>query len=229
MDDTKFVFMTDSREKKRIAGSASKRVRSTRKCTLPYEMLTGKERKKYMAPSEVEVFSMRPMSINEYRKLPSDKQTELLKWYGEKYGWNAAGIAAALDVAYVTGKKVLEEAGLTSHFKRKMNDTTKEQREEFIKNRLEIRPNKPVESAVQEENTQTQPEAENPVQMVLEAQNNVYTVQLHAVKECKPLQRQLHGIANNLEDGKNYKVVLSIVEVAVVSEAKKCESDVMDA
>lgn len=229
MDDAKFVFMTDSKEKKRIAQGDRKRVRSTRKCTLPFEMMTGKERKAYMAPSEVEVFSLRPMTLAEYKAFEKDKQEELLKWYGEKYGWNAAGIAAALDVAYITGKKVLEESGLTSYFKMKMNGVTKEQKEIFIKNRLEIQRKEAVESDNQEENTQPHPEAENPVQMVLEAQNSVYTVQLHAAKECKPLQRQLHGIANSLEDGKIYRVVLSIAEVAAVSEAKKSESDVVDA
>ena len=134
MDDAQYVLMKDTQEKKQAAHSASKRVGRTRKVTFPYEMMRGKERKKYMESSEVVTFKLEPMSLKEFRAVPADKKIELLKWYGEKYGWNASGIAAGLNSTYNTGLRILEEYMLTAMFKARMKECSKEQKDKFIEN-----------------------------------------------------------------------------------------------
>lgn len=220
MDDAKYVFIQDSREKKITAASASKRVGKTKKCTMPYENMTREERKKYMAPSEVVTFKLRPMSIREFRDTPGDKQVELLKWYGEKYGWSAAGVAAALDVTYATGVKLLEEFMLAPMFKARMREATKEQKRQFMDNRKELEKQRlgvAQEPSVPED-IHTPPEEPKCSQKLSAMSTGGYAIQLNLTKGGDTLGVQLRGIAASLDRSREYTVSLLIVELPTDEE-----------
>ena len=243
MDDTKYVLMTDTREKKQIAHSASKRVGKTGKCTLPTDLMSRKERKLYMAPSEVEVFKLRPMSISEFRGVPGDKKIELLKWYGEKYGWNAAGVAAALDTHYTTGRRILEEFMLTSMFKVRMKECSDEQKKVFMENRRELEEErqkaKALDEAGKEEPQEAQEEAsapaehlsqptkEKPTRAAQMPANSGLAVQLKDTKQGSKLIKNLIGFAQSLDEDAEYAVSLLIVQLPPDSD--KSVGDVADA
>lgn len=239
MDDTQYVLMKDTQEKKRTAHSASRRVGRTRKVTFPYEMMTGKERKKYMGASEVTTFKLRPMTIKEFRATPADKKIDLLKWYGEKYGWNPAGVAAGLDVHYATGKKLLEEYMMIAMFKARMKECTDEQKRQFLENRKaleeERRPkenpeeqdsNQPTQQEQTEPNT-TPTEKEKPVQAVKKPITGGFAIQLTGNRKGGELFDRLYGIGACLDKKKSYSVSLLVVELP--SDEEQGVSNVTDA
>ena len=216
MNDIERELTRENREKKRVAASASKRVGLRKGCKFPYEMLSGAERKKYMQASEVTVFTLRPMTMKEFKECPGDKKVELLKWYGEKYGWNAAGVAAALGVGYAKGAKLLDEFMLSGMFKARMKACTNEQKAQFMANRkeLEQRRQNEAKAAPREDQTTTQDETENQTMDAMCDQTSGLQIVLIGDKLGSQIERQLEGIANSLESDVRYIVKLSIVELA---------------
>lgn len=229
MNEIEYELSQENRDKKRTAASASKRVGLRKGCKLPYEMMPSSERKKYMQASEVTVFTLRPMTLAEFKKVPGDKQIELLKWYGEKYGWNAAGVAAALNSSYATGERLLADFMLTAMFKARMKECTKEQKAQFMANRREL------EQSRQNEAQEAQPEpappileeAEIPAQADTSAQMLGLRILLNGERIGSILERHLEGIAHSLDGNARYMVELSIVELP--SNEDKRVSNVADA
>lgn len=138
MEEIKYELNKENQEKKVIARSAAKRVGRTKKCTLPYEMMSKAERRKYMQASEVTVFKLRPMTLKEYNEVSGDKKRDLLMWYGEQYGWNPAGVAAGLNTDYNTGKKKLAEYLLLPTFKARAKTLSGEEKKEQIERRKKL-------------------------------------------------------------------------------------------
>lgn len=248
-------FYDDSRDKKRIAASASKRVGKRKKVSMPYELMSKEERKKYMAPSEVTTFKLRPMKLDEFKKQPADQQIELLKWYGERYGWNPAAIADVLETSYNTGKRFLHEYMLTGMFKRNMKESSKEQRQVYMANRKDLldarakvaaeiereakieqeeeieqetAQDAPLEELVPEEISIPETE-EMPAQEAAEAVKPTYEIILTGGRHGRDLRRILEGIAHSLDEEMAYRVSLSISEFSPILQDHQCERNVVDA
>lgn len=211
MDDITYGLLQEQREKKAIAHSAAKRVGKTKKCTFVYENMPKEERKKYMANGEVTTFKLRPMTLKEYNEQAGDKKRDLLMFYGEKYGWNPAGVSAALGCDYVTAKRKLDEYLLLPTFKARMKATSKEkQREQMEARKALLEPRRAAQETTCEnirENTK------NATERVSDHTTNIYNVSLTSFNNGERLTRQLSGIANSLEPDKIYKVTLLICEV----------------
>lgn len=211
MDDITYELLQEQREKKTIAHSAAKRVGKTKKCTFIYENMPKEERKKYMANGEVTTFKLRPMLLKEYSEQPGDKKRDLLMFYGEKYGWNPAGVAAALDCDYVTAKRKLEEYLLVPTFKARMKDVSKEQKAKQIEARKAILR---ARHATQESTTPTTYDGgQNATQSVTEPTTSSYTV--HLTRTCNGYiaNQYLVGIGHSLDGESDYEVEMVIREV----------------
>ena len=132
-------------------------------------------------------------------------------FYGEKYGWNPAGVAAALGCDYVTAKRKLDEYLLLPTFKARMKATSKEkQREQMEARKAILEPRRAAQETTCEnirENTK------NATERVSDHTTNIYNVSLTSFNNGERLTRQLSGIANSLEPDKIYKVTLLICEV----------------
>lgn len=215
MNDIAYELLQEQREKKVISRSASKKVCRPKGCAFVYENMPKEERKKYMANGEVTTFKLRPMPLAEYNAQAGDKKRELLMFYGEKFGWNPAGVAAALDCDYVTAKKKLEEYMLLPTFKARMKATNRDKRKEQLVARkaLSLPLCETQEAAC--ENTRNEPE--NATEAVSGAATSVYSVSLHSTNTGDRLTSQLSGIAHSLEPDKTYKVTVLIHEVAQTS------------
>ena len=210
MNDIEYELKKEQREKKVISYGDKHRKRKTKKCTFVYEGMSKEERKKYMANGEVKTFQLRPMQLKEYDRQTGDKKRELLMFYGEKYGWNPAGVAAALNCDYKTARCRLEEYMLTQTFKARMKATSDEKKREQIEARKSIA-NAPVQAS-EGENIITPQEPQNATQSVTEPVNGGYSVTLNSVKSGERLMRQLSGIASSLEPDREYIVAVLICE-----------------
>ena len=225
MNEIEKELAKENKEKKRTAASASHRVGSTKKCTLPYEMMDKKARKEYMKPSEVTTFQLRPMTLKEFRAVDGDKQIELLKWYGERYGWNAQGVASALGTTYATALKLLDSFMLTQMFKAKMKDCTKEQKAQFIENRKELAEQRynDRQEAQQPKGQLTPPQAEKPSKAPSNGEQEGFLIQYNGNKQGYMLERQFEGIARSLDPTKEYRVSLLVVELPSDEDKRVCD------
>jgi len=222
MDDIKKELQNEIREKKQIGNNAFKRVGKHKKVSMPYEMMSKEERKKYMAPSEVTTYRMGPMTLKEFRDLPADRQNELLKWYGEKYGWTCAAVADALSISSPTAKKLLEEYQLLNMFGARLRRSGEAERRAQNENRRALKT--PSKSDKQETNTLTPEENKTTSQEAPEAPTDMYI----ACLKCQGAQghviaNYLRGIADSLEPDRKYKVDMS---VQLLPGGEQCVSDV---
>lgn len=229
MDDAEYVLMKDTQEKKATARSASKKVGSTKKCTMPYEMLSSKERKKYMAASEVTTFKLETMTLRQFRNLTADKQLELLKWYGERFGWTAAGVSFALDCDYTTGKRLLEEFMLTPMFAARWKAATSDQKAKFRENRNNAtaeRYGAKTEAVIAstQGDTLTLPEPEKETQGEKKPLKHQFNVSLQTECDGRDLARYLSGVGHSLSTGRKYAVRLFVSELP---ESEEGEGDVV--
>lgn len=83
MDDAKYLFLSDSKEKKDISWSARKKVTHTG-CTLPSDYLSTKQKRKLNG----EVFSVnikKPMKYAAFKLLPRDIQQEYLDFVASEF------------------------------------------------------------------------------------------------------------------------------------------------
>lgn len=203
----------EQQDKKRTAHSAYKHVGRTKKCTLPFETMPKEERKKYMEASEVKTVKLAPMPLEEFDKQPEYIQKELLVWYGEKYGWNAAGVAAALGCDYSTAKRRLSSYDMLYVFTNHSKAQSKLQKMEAHERRRRLEDGK---SPTQEETKEvplTPPEEKKEVQPPHSSPTGEYEVSLNCEKGGFILQNYLSGIAHSLDPMGIYKVSLSIVHV----------------
>lgn len=205
MSEIEKELLKEIKEKKVIAHSAAKRVSKTRKCTMPYEMMSTKERRKYMEPSEVTTFKLQPMSLKEYNAVAGDKKRELLMWYGEKYGWTPAGVAAALGCDYTTAQKKLSEFMLLPTFKARKKSTDRATAAEQMERR------KALSESAPEPTLQTIcVEPETPPQRVSEPPEATFTLSFNCAKNGALLRDQLMGVAEALDRYEMYEVSLTI-------------------
>lgn len=213
MNDIEYELQKEIQEKKLIARSAKNGVRGSRskKCTLPYEIMSRKESGGYMQASEVETFQLRPMTRKEYDATPDDKKKELLLWYGEKYGWSSEGVAAALGVRFNTAKRKIAELSMMEVFNDRARLVSREER------RAQMARRKALLNASQKEPEQIQPQ--DKLQSEPSAPNDnlffplilpPYLAKMNCEKPGKILMAQLRGMAESLDPDEEYSVELTI-------------------
>lgn len=217
MEEIKYELSKENHEKKVVARNAHKRAGRSRKCTLPYEMMSKEERKKYMQASEVTVFKLRPMTLKEYNEVAGDKKRDLLMWYGEQYGWNPAGVAAGLNADYSTGRKKLEEYMLLPTFKARDKALSKEAKKEQLERRKAL-----LETLQQASNSDHK---ETP-EIQKKATQSLTGLTTHAfyTKNGKAIAFQLRGIAGSLDPDEIYEVELTVRTVGQMThqESETC-------
>ena len=237
MDDIKRLFEDDVREKKRIASNASRKAGRSMKNMFLYEKMTGKERKQYMAASEVKTFSLRPMTLAEFGRHTTEQKIELLKWYGEKYGWFAGALANALNCSWQGASNQLKKYGLDKFFAERNLKATYDERS---KQRVERQ--KLVEqlllTEVKEEPTITTENVSIKLPEPKKAKKEppkqdddcvIYQIALRGGRKGKCLQEQLNAIAETLCWDEAYVVELSIKQFASAAELKDGTSNVQNA
>lgn len=218
MEDVKSELKQENYEKKQIGHSASKKVGRRKKISMPFEMMSKEERRKYMAPSEVTTYRMEPMTLGELRQVPYDRQVDLLKWYGEKYGWTNTALAEVLSVSRPTATKVLAEFNLKGVYSSRLTVCTSEQRKEqkdrlndLLCQRRSQAASKSPQSAPKEENPTTPEENKKPSQANLAATRDLFMVALKSKKVTgASLAGYLRGIAESLDTDRDYQVSLSV-------------------
>lgn len=119
MDDVKYLYFQDMKEKKTTAKGAyhKKGGSKSKKCTLYYETLKGAERKKYMESKTETTNLLNADYKGNYCKLPPDKQKIQLEFLLERYHYRVACIKEFFDVAQNTAWRILERHGLMKKVK----------------------------------------------------------------------------------------------------------------
>lgn len=130
MDDAKYLFLSDSKEKKDIARSARKKVTHTG-CTLPSDYLSAKQKRKLNG----EVFSVnikKPMKYAAFKLLPRDIQQQYLDFVTSEFSCGQRDFAMdILGVHDYTLHRYIVKVGLRSpwkqgkHYKLKKNKWAK--------------------------------------------------------------------------------------------------------
>lgn len=219
MNDIEFALQADTQEKKRIARSAAKRSGRTKKCTLPFETLKGKERKAYMGNEVVSVFKMRPMSLSEFKNdVPEDKKAELLCWYGDRFGWSHHSVGLALNASHTTAARLLRQYKLDEVFMVRQEKTTVEEKREHRKNREELKAQRseeaettPIQEVSRETHIPTPVKKEKLSQEKITAIPEGFEISLrYDRRDASSLARQLANIAESLDLDEMYSVSLMI-------------------
>lgn len=120
-------FDFDAKEKKRIArGAYNKKGCKSRKCTLPDDYLTPRERKA-LSKTLVDVNLKGPMKWDDFKRLPEDIQREYLEYLVKEYGATSDWVAKMLGVSY----KTLSRFSVKGIFPKGRRRETQEQRERW--------------------------------------------------------------------------------------------------
>lgn len=97
MDDAKYLFKNDAREKKIIAHSARKKVTHTG-CKLPSDYMTRKEKK--AMNGEVKRMNIhKPMTYKYFKMIPADLQAEYIMFLHDTFNANTEAIAKKFGIA----------------------------------------------------------------------------------------------------------------------------------
>ena len=232
MNEIKRLFDEDVREKKRIASNASRKAGRSMKNMFPYEKMTGKERKKYMAASEVKTFTLRPMSLVEFNKQTSDQQVELLKWYGEKYGWHAGALRDALDCSWHGAASAIKKNGLEEYFENNLKRMSEAEIRRQRANRKDLK--RMGTQAAHADPTLTTGDVKITFSEALRTQKEppkqddgvIYQIVLRGGRKGQCLRDQLIAIADTLVLNEAYVVELSIKQFASAPKAEDSVSDV---
>lgn len=210
------LFYAETKDKKRIASNAH-RIGSAvhRRCTLPHEMLKGKERKKYMEPTNEKTYKMEPMTLKEFKALPEDLKPELLKWYGNKFGWTTSAVSLALEVSFRTAGHLLEQYNMAATFAKNAELQTREfrrtarlNREALIEARKHPHSDDNAEGCVHES-----PETEKPAtgQKNGTSGDVSFLVNLTCTAELgETLSKRLAGIAQSLAPDEKYRIMFTL-------------------
>lgn len=226
MNDVAKELALENREKKRTAASASKRVGVSKKCTLPYEMMDRKARREYMKPSEVTTFVLRPMPLVEFRRQDGDKQLELLKWYGEKYGWSIPAVAEALDCSYNAAYELVKRFMLDGMFKARARAMSEEQKKKCKANRAVMKADKTLQSGgIGEGRESIPPQNENATRTAEKPKAGQFTVLMEDTCTGAILARCLEGLSHSLDPDARYGIRLSLTKLPVEEQS---EGDVID-
>jgi hypothetical protein len=116
MDDEKYAFEEEVREKKIIARSAHKRTVKGGRVRLHSDYLSKKELKKMSGEAKTYNISQ-PMKWAEFKSMPDDLKREYIKNIREKFGVTDALIADMLDVHRVTLCKYFKTLGIANGYK----------------------------------------------------------------------------------------------------------------
>lgn len=112
-------FEYDCHQKKQIARSARSRKNGSKskKCSLPSDRLTQKQWKERCGP--VLSYNLnKPMSWDDFKRLPADIQAEYITNLQNKYGVTAVNLAEMFDVQPLTVRRHVETNGIPATFPR---------------------------------------------------------------------------------------------------------------
>lgn len=114
MTDEKFVFVTDVKDKKRVARGANAKVRGTgRRVNFPSDYLT--EREKKSMNSEVKSFDLKqPMKWAEFCSMPDDLRREYILRLQKLYGAGDVAMAEMMGVSQTAVFKQRKSLGIES-------------------------------------------------------------------------------------------------------------------
>lgn len=134
-------FEYDCHQKKVIANSARHRKNGSKskKCTLPSDKLTQKQWKERCGP--VLSYNLnKPMSWDDFKRLPTNVQAEYITNLQNKYGATAVDIAAMFDVQPLTVRRHVETNGVNVTFPRghSMSAARRQDWEAFLCSTLEM-------------------------------------------------------------------------------------------
>lgn len=128
MTDERYLFVSDSREKKTIARGAAHRKggSKSKKCTLPSDYLTEKQRKELNGA--VESFDLKKFyTWAEFKALPADIQIEWMNHMTEKYSVGYSKIAEVVFHVYPSQvKSWLTKIGVVTLLKTKKAGCSRE-------------------------------------------------------------------------------------------------------
>lgn len=131
MTDAQYLFVSDSREKKSVARSAVHRKggRKSKKCTLPSDYLTEKQRKELNGA--VDSYSLNYFyTWAQFKALPDDIQVEWINHMSKKYDCGYTAIAKlVLNKPYTTFHYYLARKGILDQIVRRERGATKEARD----------------------------------------------------------------------------------------------------
>lgn len=112
MTDEKFVFIQDVKEKKSTATGAFHKKGKSRKCTLPSDYLTKKEREKMNG--ECKTWNMNDFySWNEFKQMPKDIAAAYISTLNQKYHVSMSNISRILfNVGQSTLSAYIHKSGI---------------------------------------------------------------------------------------------------------------------
>lgn len=113
MTDEKYMFLSDSMEKKRTARSAGNRVSGakSKRCTLPSDFMTKKEQA--AMSGEVKTYNLKqPMSWAEFKAMPGDLQKQYIENLIQGHHANSTARAEMFGVSAAHVRNVVRELGI---------------------------------------------------------------------------------------------------------------------
>lgn len=187
-------------EKRKTANSSHRKYHKGGKTILPYEYLKGKERKAYMAPSDVKTTNLlEQVGAERFRRLDSEEQKRRIEACAEAYGYNAAAISEGLGIHRITVTKYIGLLGIKGWLTNRNAKSTKEERRRQRKKREMLHP----APAPEEKPTPTAQADENSRGLV---------INLDMEGPGKEIAAKLFGVASCCStDDRKYSVKLSIV------------------
>ena len=140
MIDAQYLFVSDSREKKSVARSAAHRKggRKSKKCTLPSDYLTEKQRKELNGA--VDSYSLNYFyTWAQFKALPDDIQVEWINHMSKKYDCGYTAIAKmVLNTTAGSIRQYFERKGTLDQIERRKLGVTKEQRQALARLRDDL-------------------------------------------------------------------------------------------
>lgn len=136
MNEYKYLFMQDCREKKRTASGARHRAtRGKRSFTVhnPSDYLTKKQREELSSP--VISFTAKPVTYEEFKAMSDDQKKAYLNFIIEEYAFSVRAIAAMMNVSPPTIDKYIKQFGIIVTPKYRLTKKEKECQNQFL-NRL---------------------------------------------------------------------------------------------
>ena len=129
MTDAQYLFVSDSREKKSVARSAvHRRGGRSKKCTLPSDYLTEKQRKEMNGT--VDSYSLNYFyTWAQFKALPDDIQVEWINHMSKKYDCGYTGIAKiVLNITSSTIQQYFKQKGTFDRIEKRKPGATREAR-----------------------------------------------------------------------------------------------------
>ena len=133
MDDIKYSYFQDIKDKKTTAtGSYHKKGGSkSKKCTLYYETLKGKERKEYMNSSDTTTIKLLNADYKDFKNLTPELQKKQLEYLLERYKYKTICIQEFFDICSNTAWRILCNHELMAKVKRHTTTMSKKEYEDI--------------------------------------------------------------------------------------------------